>query len=73
MLVAMRILARWRRRGKGVWYVTLIVEGDDEVYKLVYPGRLSRTFVKVLARMELAKALGEKRKHVHVTEMRKES
>ena len=69
----LRRLAAWRRESKGIWYVTLIIEGYDEVFRLVYPGGHSERFVRVLANIELAQSEGVSRKLVHVTEVERRS
>lgn len=50
-----RIFARWRRKGKGIWYITLIIEGDDQVYSRVYPGTLNKSYAAALSRRELSR------------------
>ncbi len=65
-----RLLAKWRRKGHGTWRVTLIIDGEDEVYTRLYPGGLSKGMVRRLARDELAMLEATSRKHIHVTEIK---
>lgn len=60
-------LAAWRRAGKGIWHVTVIIDGFDEVFDLRYPGGLSEKQVRKLARKEVAKIERQCLRYVHVT------
>lgn len=66
--LAKRMIANWRRKRRCCRYITLVIEGDDEVYELVYPKDLSKGFVEALARRELARQVGAPLEAVHVTQ-----
>lgn len=63
------ILAFLKWRKWGTLRVTLIIEFHDEVFELIYSKRLSKRFVKALARWELARAEDVPMKYVHVTKI----
>ena len=65
-------LAKWRREGHGVWHVTVVVEGFDDEFVYLYPGKLSKTFVRPYARMIIARQLKCSPFHVHVKHLKKE-
>lgn len=65
-----RILAKWRRRSIGTWRVTLIIDGEDEVYVRLYPGDLSKGMVRRIACNELSELELTSRKHIHVTKLK---
>ncbi len=67
--LAKKALAKFRRQGKGVWHITLVADGYDEVPTLLYPGGMSKNFAAALARREYARTLDEKLKFVHVAEI----
>lgn len=71
--LADKILARWRREGYGVWHVEMIVEGYDDTYTMVVPGRLSQKKARKRAIKGLSLEMGEKKKFIHVREMRRRS
>lgn len=39
---AIHTLARWRRAGHGIWKLTFVVEGYDEDFIQLLPGRLDQ-------------------------------
>lgn len=71
--LAARILAQWRRQGKGIWHVTIVIDGYDEVFSLRYPGSLRKRAAAKLARKEIAQFYHEKLKHVHVSKIERMS
>lgn len=51
----------------GVWQITLVIDGDDEVYTLLLPGEMKMKDAKILARDELHCSENTARKYVHVS------
>ncbi len=70
---AKHLLAGWRREGKGVWYITFVVEGYDDDFTYVHPGRFGRRFAIGLATVACAKELGVSSKYIVIKEVRLES
>lgn len=56
---AAKLLAHWRRQGRGTWEITLVVEGHDKEFTHLLPGRLSKSFAIALAKQQCAKQLDE--------------
>ncbi len=63
---ATRELAKWRLQGHGVWYVTLVIDGHDDVFTHVFPGKQKRKDVEALARYHCSRQQKLPLKHVHV-------
>lgn len=70
---ALKRLARWRRQGRGIWRISYIVEGFDDEFVLVYPGKYSRRAAVYMGKVELARSLDCKRKHVHLKTANRET
>ena len=67
MVALAKALIEWRRRGICCRVITLVIDGDDEVYELVYPKDISRGMAEAVARRELARVTDTPLKFVHVT------
>lgn len=65
------ILAEWRRAGYGVWKLIFIVEGFDDEWIHLMPGRLSERRAKKFATKECAQEHDVKPRHVHLQSMEK--
>lgn len=63
---ALRKMAQWRRDGYGVWKITMIIEGFDDVWIHLLPGRLSDRHVKKFAIRECAQEHDVKPRLVHI-------
>ena len=64
-------LAAWRREGHGVWELTFIVEGYDDEFVHLVPGRLSKVVAEGLAAFQCAQELHTHRRFVHCINQRK--
>ena len=51
---AIHTLARWRRAGHGIWNLTFIVEGYDDEFTQLQPGRMSQRAASKLSCQNLA-------------------
>lgn len=58
---AVHMLARWRRAGHGIWKLTFIVEGYDEEFIQLQPGRMSQRAASKLSCQNLAFQIGVKK------------
>ncbi len=67
-----RELAKWRRQGKGIWKLTFVVEGYDEEFVHLMPGRLSQRFAASLAAHALSFDLKVKKCYVILQRIVKE-
>ena len=65
-------IAKWRRKGHGIWCFLFKVDGYDEDFVMREPGRLTEDFALKLAKGKLAKALKVNRRHVVHTQTVKE-
>lgn len=66
-------LAKWRKKGKGVWLIRVRAEGYDDEYDFIEEGNLSLSFVTALARREISNEIGCSMNDVFVTQVYKES
>ncbi len=51
---AIHTLARWRRAGHGIWKMTFIIEGYDDEFIQLLPGRLSQRKASNMAMQQIA-------------------
>lgn len=63
---AKRLLAAWRREGHGVWQVRFVVEGWDDTFTYLAPGKLSKGFAVEMCRQQCANELGESTQFIHL-------
>lgn len=66
VIQALRKLASWRRQDRGIWKVTVIIDGWDEEFTYLYPGAFNRKQVSILAKRDTELATGEKKKHMRI-------
>lgn len=67
-----RQVAKWRRKGHGIWHIIFVVLGFDEEFLMRAPGRLSETFAVAVTRRFLSKFLKVRRSHIIHKESKKE-
>ena len=67
---AVHLLAGWRREGKGIWYITFVVEGYNDDFTYVFPGKIKRSGAIRLAKMACADELNVKKKFIIIKEVR---
>jgi len=58
-------LAEWRQEGFGVWQFTFVVDGYDDKYVHLVPGRLTEVIAEGLAKHHCATELRTKRRFVY--------
>ena len=63
-------LAALRREGHGVWYITFIVDGFDEVFTQAVSGRYSETFAEAIAKQRIALELNIDHDYITLKESR---
>lgn len=66
------ILARWRRAGHGIWMLTFVVEGYDDEFIQVVPGRVDQRKASKIACQNLAFELQVKKHFIILKSIVKE-